>query len=216
MKIVIGVPSGGMWHAEFGLCLFGLRNNLPDTYETLMAGCQSSFITMNRNRIVRVAMQAQADYLLFLDTDMVFPPYTLSQLLSHEKDIVGATYRKRVPPHTLLGYIKDAENQPREPGELWEMTGMPGGCLLIKMDVFNHITKPWFRESYKDNDDQQGTEDYYFSDAARAAGYQIWCDSKLTADLGHIGAMLVTEKRSLNGEWEAPAWVTDNSSAHTP
>jgi glycosyltransferase involved in cell wall biosynthesis len=108
-------------------------------------------ITKQRNDLVEHAKNMQADYIFFIDTDMVIPPDSLVRLLKHDKDVVGATYCKRVPPYETLGKLKG--NQPTDDelraGGLREAELLPAGVLLVKVSVFERIGWPHFWESYQ-------------------------------------------------------------------
>ncbi len=149
-----------------------------------LVSVRSSIVAVARNNAVDEARSFGAESLLFLDSDMTFPPTTLLRLLLHRRDIVGATYPKRVPPFGVLGTRLAA--QPEDAGGLIDMSRIPTGCLLIRMAVFDRLAKPYFRFGIEPDGALLG-EDYAFCDAAREAGFRIWCDAALSHELGHIG-----------------------------
>jgi GT2 family glycosyltransferase len=173
-----------MVHADFAMAYAQLcmaSAGLPLQLITV----KSSIVAQARNNGVELARGFGADYILFLDSDMLFPSTALFRLLLHRKDIVGATYTKRVAPFEILG-TKLAEQPAVLSGDLLEMQRIPTGCLLIKMDVFEKLSKPYFRFDI----DAQGAivgEDYVFCDRAREAGFQIWCDAVMSREIGHLG-----------------------------
>lgn len=184
-KTAICYPSADMVHADFALALAGLCLSLHPLPVTVV-NTKSSIVAEARNIAVERAREAGADFLLFLDSDMVFPQTLLHRLLLHRKDIVGAVYTKRVPPYDLLGAMLPEAEPPGADG-LVEMRRLPTGCLLIKMTVFDRLAAPWFRFEH---DFAQGTilgEDYVFSDTARSAGFRLWADFGLSREIGHIG-----------------------------
>ena len=184
-KIAVCYPSGDMVHADFALALAGLCLSVHPL-EVTVVNTKSSIVAEARNIAVARAQEAGADYLLFLDSDMIFPQDALHRLLIHQKDIVGAIYTKRVPPYDLLGTMLTGAEPPGADG-LVEMERLPTGCLLIRMAVFARMTKPYFHFAV---DLEQGTllgEDYVFCDRARIAGYRLWGDFSLSQELGHIG-----------------------------
>lgn len=183
-RVSIAVPSGDMVHADFArayaeLCM--AASGLPLQLITV----KSSIVAEARNTGVDVAREFGADYLLFLDSDMLFPPTTLFRLLLHRKDIVGATYAKRVAPFGILGRSL-AEQPVGQTGDLIEMQHLPTGCLLIKMSVFERLSRPYFQFGINADGAIIG-EDYVFCDRAREAGFRIWCDAGLSLELGHLG-----------------------------
>lgn len=184
-KVAICFPSGDMVHADFALALAGLCNSTP-LLDTPIVNTKSSIVAMARNQAVAEARRHAVEYVLFLDSDMVFPRTTLHRLLRHGKDIVGATYKKRVEPYSILGSALEKTPTCNENG-LTEMRHLPTGCLLIRMAVFEMLPPPYFRFL---NDESAGVicgEDYVFCDRAREAGFRIWCDTTLSQDIGHIG-----------------------------
>jgi len=141
-RVAIAVPSGDMVHADFAmayaqLCLASAAFPLQ------LITVKSSIVAQARNNGVEHASEFGADYLLFLDSDMVFPPTVLLRLVLHRKDIVGATYTRRVAPFDALG-SKLAEQPAVLSGDLLEMHRIPTGCLLINMQVFDKLAKPYF------------------------------------------------------------------------
>src|ERR1700761_6717423 len=183
-RVSIAVPSGDLVHADFAmayaqLCLASA--GLPLQLTTV----KSAIVAQARNNGVELARKFNADYIFFLDSDMVFPPTALFRLLLHARDIVGATYTKRVAPFEVLG-TKVAEQPAAASGELLEMQRIPTGCLLIKMSVFDKLAQPYFRFDVDANNAIVG-EDYVFCDKAREAGFRIWCDAALSREMGHLG-----------------------------
>ncbi len=142
-KVAICFPSMDMVHADFALSLAGLCNSTAPI-ETPLINNKSSIVAIARNNGVRKAQEFGVDYILFLDSDMIFPRTTLHRLLLHQKDIVGATYTKRVQPFPVLGAALEASPTFDERG-LFEMKHLPAGCLLIKMSVFSALSEPYFR-----------------------------------------------------------------------
>ena len=82
--------------------------------------------------------------------------------------------------------VPRSPGSPPASGDLLEMQRIPTGCLLIKMHVFDKLSKPYFRFE-TDADGAIVGEDYVFCDRARAAGFRIWCDAVMSREIGHIG-----------------------------
>ncbi len=189
-RVAICFPSADMVHADFALALAGLCNS-TQPIETPLVNNKSSIVAMARNNGVKCAQDMRADFILFLDSDMTFPRSTLHRLLARRKDIVGATYIKRVPPFSLLGAVFDRDQTLDEQG-LIRMRHMPTGCLLIRMTVFEKLSAPHFRFLTNEATGEIHGEDYVFCDRAHDAGFEIWCDAALSLELGHIGQRIFT------------------------
>lgn len=185
-RLCVGVPSSDMLHAEFAIALSGLiAFTIQHGVHPMIANPRTSYIYAGRNMCVDAAIEHKADYLLFLDSDMVFPPQTALRLMSHRKDIVGGTYVKRVDPHPILG-------SPYEGGQLAQTTGLqrmaelPTGCMLIDMKVFDKFKPPYFWHKPHPSGGLYG-EDILFCHEAMERGFEIWADMDLSMKLGHIG-----------------------------
>lgn len=184
-KVAVVVPSGDMVHADFALALAGMCHSSGALTVDIFSA-KSSIVAEARNIGVDLALEAGAEYMLFLDSDMTFPRTALLWLLLHRQDVVGATYPKRVPPYTVLGTpVEPAAAD--APARLIEMTRIPTGCLLIRMSVFERLSRPYFRFGINEDTGHILGEDYMFCDRVREAGFRIWCDWALSQELGHIG-----------------------------
>lgn len=149
LRVCLGIPSGRTWECGTSTDLAGLTAfSTMHGIEILISNVQTSMISHGRNETVKMAMHHECDYLLWIDSDMRFQPNTLLQLLKHDKDIVGATYNKRVPPYETLGKLKG--DMPAVVGDgLHEALLLPGGMLLVKMDVYKKLEWPWYYETYR-------------------------------------------------------------------
>ena len=187
-KVAVCFPSGDMVHADFALSLAGLCcSSFP--LDLVIVNTKSSIVAAARNDAVKIAEEAGAGFLLFLDSDMTFPRTTLRRLLAHDRDIVGAHYTTRVPPHNLLGAPLGGDIAVDGDG-LVAMRHMPTGCLLIRMSVFAQLKRPYFRFLFSEDTGEVHGEDYVFCDLAREAGFAIWCDANLSLEMGHIGQQI--------------------------
>lgn len=191
IKVCTGVSSARDWKVNFGISYSGMIvTSITSGVSISPAIVRNTYIHEARNFLVRMALDAKADYLLFLDDDMEFPTDALLRLLKHKKDIIGPIYARRVAPHVALGQpLIDGEPIPQ--GGLTRMDYIPTGFLLVKMTVFKKLKAPWFTLTHdpklatKENPDGLLGEDVYFCRQARKAGYTVWCDYDLTWEIHH-------------------------------
>ena len=201
LKICIAYASPEYVHVAFVTSLILLMQHVfLKGINAALAGFQGSRITVNRNALVEMALQANCTHILFIDADMKFSPDVLERLLDHDKDFVCATACKRDGSGSALGqFMVGDENTTKAvvQGGLIEaaLIGLP--LALIKLDVFKKLTKPYFAEpplgEFPDG------EDLYFCRNVRAAGYQIWCDIDISKQLGHIGSKVYYIDRAEDG-----------------
>lgn len=144
-----------------------------------------------RNHIVECGLRDGVEWMFFLDYDVAPPPNALVKLLSLKVPIAAGVYHlKQVPSYPLI-QIKgwDYAFEDYEIGDLIKADGSGMGCTLIKMDVFKKIEKPWFKtvHQYVGNGSRLlpgMTEDIYFCEKARAAGFDIIVDTSIQC--GHV------------------------------
>jgi hypothetical protein len=184
-KVAICFPSSDMVHADFALALAGLCA-AAHPLGVVTINPKSSIVAVARNNGVARAQEIGADVILFLDSDMTFPPTVPVRLMAHRKAIVGAIYTKRLPPYELLGTPISPKAEVGEDG-LVEMKRLPTGCLMIAMKVFEHLKRPYFRFGADEETGAILGEDYAFCDGVRLAGFHIWADMTLSREIGHIG-----------------------------
>ena len=66
--------------------------NLTDV-ETEIIHVKGFLVPEIRSKGVALAWEAKATHILWVDSDMGFPPWALNQLLEAELDIIGVNYR---------------------------------------------------------------------------------------------------------------------------
>ncbi len=194
MKILIAVPCMDQVPAQFAQALATL--NKVDG-ECLVAFQIGSLIYHSRDALARKAIECEADYILWLDSDMVFPPDTLAKLLEDREsgDIITGLYFRRVHPFSPVLFDKlEIENGKCDwtvfekiPDDLFEVGGCGFGCVLMKTDIIFEISAR-FSELFSPIG--RIGEDISFCWRARQCGYKIVCDPKIS--LGHVGYHVVT------------------------
>lgn len=198
MKIFIAVPSMDTVPALFCQSL-ALLQRAGDT----MIGFEVGSLVYNaRNNLARQAVKAEADYVLWLDSDMVFAPDLLQRMMKvcKENDIdflTGLCFRRK-PPYTpcLFDRLEKMENGASYTALMSVPDGRfkVGGCgfagVLMTTDVLLSVMAKFDGRMF---DPLPGFgEDVAFCWRARQCGYDIWCDSDI--ELGHVGNCIVTRK----------------------
>lgn len=146
-------------------------------------------IPENHNLAVQTLLQEQhLEWLFLMGDDHVFEPDLLLRLLSHDCHLVAPLCLTRMPPYRPVAFVLDDEGvrerldlQKAPTSGLIEVLHVGGAGLLVKRHVFEQMSDPWFE--YGKLDPTLISEDLYFCDKARAAGYDIWLDTQ--ALLGH-------------------------------
>lgn len=181
-KITVGIPSYDHIKTE---CVISLMNLVTrnQTLDLDFFFNQSLYIDYNRNQLVDVAMQNGSSHLLFIDSDIAFPPDGPERLLAHDKDIVGGYYNTR-RGNNPIRFLEDGQVVSKDlPSELFQCHILPTGFMLIRLECLQRLQKPYFAVITH----HLGTvgEDVTFCKKAQDAGIEIWCDP--TIKLGHVG-----------------------------
>ena len=149
-----------------------------------------------RNQMVEKALEFGTRYLWFVDDDTA-PPVFAARKLIYELEQQGPPFGKAMiaagiycskedPPYPIVfkgelgqgaywGWkapTKDTE------GDVFECSGIGTGCMMIRMELFKHLEKPYFKTVDLDPVDtkvfkEQQTDDLYFCDKVTKAGFKI-------------------------------------------
>lgn len=197
MKTLIAVPCMDQVPALFAYSLAQLRT-VEDCVLSMKTG---SLIYTARNDLATQAIQIDADYVFWLDSDMVFKEDTLSRMMATMKkndlDILTGLYFRRVPPYSPVlfdrldmdGEICQWSEFNKIPDDLFEVGGCGFGCVLMKTDVFFDVQSK-FGNMFAPI--ANNGEDIAFCWRARQCGYKIVCDPSVIC--GHVGYSVVDDQ----------------------
>ena len=205
MKISIAVPCMDTVATPFCYSLAQLQK-IGDCYLTMKAG---SLIYTSRNSLAREAIEMEADYVLWLDSDMVFPKDTLVRMMDvlqkNDLDILTGLYFRRVAPFSPVLFdqleIDGVEAKYTEfekiPDKLFEVGACGFGCTLMKTDPFFDVQSK-FGNMFAPIGNNG--EDVAFCWRARQCGFKVWCDPSIIC--GHVSNSVVDDKffRAFHGD----------------
>jgi hypothetical protein len=191
-KLAVLIPCRDTLHSAHALCLaemvkLNTMNNL-DTHVVMEA---STILLTQRERLATEARNIGAEYMLWLDSDIVFPATTALRLLAHKEPVVAANYVRRQLPAKGVAYetIGDWENPlPFEPqDELAPVEGIGMGCMLVKTSILEGIPQPWFEFGWTPESNDHLGEDMIFCQKMAQAGYTVKVDTQLSMEMRHLG-----------------------------
>lgn len=205
-KIAIAVPYNGKWEPEWVERTRDQLQLIPLPWcEKSTFKCKTPSLPVARDSLVKEALKINADYIFFIDTDIIFenpkdPNIALSllyQCMNKDKNsknckIVSGLHRaKQKVGFNYAAWMK-ATNTDRGyvPIQSWsgnwlevDVTGL--GCTLIDMQVFRELKQPWF---YWESSDEI-SEDFYFFELARKHGYNLHVYTDV--QMSHLGNLKV-------------------------
>jgi 2-polyprenyl-3-methyl-5-hydroxy-6-metoxy-1,4-benzoquinol methylase len=192
-KIAIGLPRGAdtAYRYETMESLFRMFGYSPCNYKWISV---SKVHHIARNEIMQNFLETDMNYLLFIDSDMIWEPDSLElayNLIQHpDVDIVTGIYFQKGEPHLPIIKKLDLDagcyNIFIEWGnEPFEIDGTGMGFMLISRKVIEALKQPictW---------DGGFSEDLNFClKAKKDHGFKIWAHP--TIRLGHIGEKAIT------------------------
>lgn len=202
LLVGIVVPSGTTVHAHMAMSLARLvGHSLCCQIPVILYNPQSSLVQRGCYMGTMEALADDCTHILFLDSDMVVPENTLTRLLEHDQEVVGAVYPTRAKPLQVAAH--QTEDRRWTSWELQEIAKgtkgggltlgykMPAGCLLVRSTVFDQLDQPWWDVVWSEALQDYVGEDYTFCDKLRAARIPFFIDTRLSAEIQHIGAFPV-------------------------
>lgn len=198
-KVLVAVPCQEMVNVNFVSSLMHLQKP-PGSIITFT---QSSILPQSRDTLADICIKGDYTHILYIDSDMTFPPDALHKLFSHNVDICTALCFARKEMHNPCVYKRIEYENP--------VYGVQNGNITIEDDIerdFFEVKACGMafclikRDAIKDIRDKSagelfryiGTfgEDLSFCIRALKAGYKIWCDG--TVPIGHVGEQIFTKK----------------------
>lgn len=171
---------------------FGLRNLIIPGGVIGLSGMPFDHA---RNLAAMRALECGADWLFFLDSDVIPPKDAILRLIAHDQPIISGVYCRRSPPAGVPVMIRGAGWVTQYPeNSIIEVDMVGAGCLLIHRSVLETLPpqrpgKHWFDWRV----DMQGllpqgeclSEDFTMCIHAKKHGYKILVDTGIQCR--HIG-----------------------------
>ena len=162
----------------------------------------STVLINQRERLIKQALEIKAEWVLWLDSDMMFPPTTLTRLLNHNEDIVGCNYMKRAFPFKSVAYKDTTDWESWVPikysDKLETVEAVGLGCMLMRTEIFNDIKTPYFSFTYKEDTEDWLGEDFTLFKKFNKLGYEVKIDMNLSNEVYHVGTFAYGRSLSVN------------------
>lgn len=180
----------------------------------------SGSVPRTRNQAVASMLAGDFTDLVFVDADMGWRPADLCRLLAWDASVVGATYPARTDVNSRWIVVWPDEIKRHESG-LLTAKRLGTGFLRVRRDVFErlkvlhpelkyeapHASSDGEKKNlfaffdYKLVENADGSrghlsEDYYFCDLVRNAGFTIWVDPEIYME--HVGTKVFSGTFSEN------------------
>lgn len=188
MKLMIAIPCMDFVHVEFLKCLTALERKLKNDgvpfEENIVSG---TLVYMARDKIACKAINDGFSHVMWLDSDMIFQPQIVEDLLDAGKSFVTGIYHARRPGFSSCIFkecydLNHLERFSEYPRDIFEIGGCGFGCVLTEVDVIRQVQEH-FRTCFTPVPNYG--EDIAFCNRVHDLGIKMWCEP--TVRCGHIG-----------------------------
>ena len=197
MKTMIAIPCMDTVQTEFAQSM--MRMKLVGEVQHAFMAC--SLIYKSRNDLADMAIQSGADFVMWLDSDVVFKSDLMERLMEdmEGRDIVTGVYHMRRPPFKpvlwkkcKMGIIpqdnesEDWDDYPKN--GIFEVDGCGFGCVMMRASILQPIVDR-FHDLFAPLPGYG--EDLSFCIRAKACGFKIHCDPSI--QIGHKGSLIISD-----------------------
>lgn len=194
--LLIGIPTLGR-PVPFDWAMSFKSMSPPINMNSTIQVIKGKAVADARQEMAENAVKIGAKYLFFIGDDTVCPSHTLRQLLYRlENDpsvgVVGGVYCAKCDPSYPLVFRGNGAGSywDWKIGEYFEVTGLGMDCTLIRTEVFQKLSKPWFKtvdgDQFLDgvNQCESWTEDLYFFHklSEELPEVKVYCDATVICD----------------------------------
>lgn len=190
-KVLVGMPTMGSMEIEAVKCLMQLE------HDGSVDIISESLVYDARDKIAMDALASEVDYVMWLDSDIIYPANIICKLMAANKDMVTGIYHKRTAPYTPCVYkLVEDKLQPYldyPEDKLFKVEAAGFGCMLMKAKVIKAVYDKFGGCFFPVNG--VGGEDLSFIRRAKDVGIEVWCDSSVKC--GHIGRQVIMPDKDI-------------------
>lgn len=203
-KVMIAVPCLNDVPTKFMLSLMALDHYRIKGVDLNVVVVEDSMTYTARTQLADMALRDNYDFMLWIDSDMVFPTDMLYRFLLAKKEMVTGLYFQRRGEHKPVIYrscnaleVKEDDrtihaevytDYPKD--QLFQVAACGFGAVLMHTEAIRRVARGFDGNVF---DPLLGAgEDLSFCARYAAVGGEIWCDP--TIKLGHIGRTIFYEE----------------------
>ena len=190
-KVLVGMPTMGNMDIDAVKSLMQLE------HDGSVDIVSESLVYDARDKIAMDALAGKVDWVMWLDSDIIYPSNIIRKLMASNKDMVTGIYYKRTPPYTPCIYklednkLKSYIDYPED--KLFPVEAAGFGCMLMKASVIQRVYDKFGGCFFPVNG--VGGEDLSFIRRAKDIGIEVWCDSSVLC--GHVGRQIIYPDKSI-------------------
>lgn len=204
-KLAILLPCRDILHSAFAFDLARLTaywsaKHVPNGGSLHLFNSMGTLICDQRQNLILEALNVNADYVLWLDSDHRFPKDLVDRLHAHGKDIVACNYSTRRVPAKPVAFANDRCDElvytmPDSTG-LQPVHAIGMGAMLESTAVYKKLQLPFFTIGYSRGANDFFGEDVWHCRQAREAGFEVFVDHDVSKQIRHIGMFEYTHEHA--------------------
>jgi len=206
-KVLIAMPTRAYVHARTMTTVFSLT--ATPGVSLALATQLGSTVAAQRNKLAKLAIERDDDYILFVDSDSEFGADALDKMLKLDKDIVGLIYARTSEPYepNISELVKkDGRTAIMVPKQFsrkrpFKVFSIGTGTMLIKVSVLkalaDKLEEEWFRFTRVEG--VKAGEDTYFCYQAGKEGFEVWADPTIETKHWDNYGFSLAEYDAING-----------------
>lgn len=196
MKVMIGTPSyDGKVDVRYADALFNTLKICPpdiQLFPVFMPG--DALVQRARNDLLKIAIDASVDCLIFIDADIYWDTIDLFKLITSKKDFIGGLYRQKKEGQVLV--YKEKEN-PEIDGDIIEILSIGFGFVKMSIECIKELWNEATQYNIGNESSARNVFDVVIENGAlvseditvcnkwRALGGKVFADFSI--HLGHVG-----------------------------
>ncbi len=153
-----------------------------------------------RNRLAKAAIEAEADWIFWIDDDMDPPADVIERLYAHQVPLASGLCSKRQMPPEIMAYVFEGPDSHKVIKSDWEglhdVDAVGMACVLMNREVLQYVYDLNKGEPFHYHGGKYGTEDIGFFEDAHKAGYKVVVDGSVHVD--HLGVYAFSPVASKN------------------
>jgi hypothetical protein len=216
-RLALAIPSGQDLCADFAMCVTSMslmlaKQRVPGYENTMLKiyNRRASMLVKQRYELVKDALADKCTHILFVDSDQMFPATLAHELAKHGKRVIGCNVATKAQGNSIPTartfnpeYWGGDQVHSKNRKGLQQVWRLGFGVILIDLEVFRDLPKPWFNNVWLPEADDYMGEDWFFCRLMEDRGVPIWIDHDVSNRVGHIGKWIYT----LDGCTETPVDV---------
>lgn len=207
LKVLVCVPSTGLWFADFGNALCNMfaafsmfRVEGWDRQVLFLNNVKGSILPKSRWLSIQEALEKECQFFCFIDSDQTFPRKMLHHMIKRmtelKIDVLAANIATKTIPAQPTARMKDPAGDPSKWVTVYtdpESTGVQRvdrigtGIMMLTDRAMKKVLPQDLDMKWREDVKSYQGEDWWLTQGFEREGIPIYIDHDLSKDVGHVG-----------------------------